>query len=100
MNELNEGYTIAQKYTHELNQGERELSKIEDKIQAISERAEDLRNQYLELEQAKSERENMADSKVKKRLTPKLRTWKKRINIHVIISSELTKSLQTRHIQK
>jgi len=72
MNELSEGYVIARSYINELNQGERELARIEDSIKAISKRTEDLREQYLKLEQAKAEREGMGFFQSKKEINAKI----------------------------
>ena len=72
MNELNEGYNISKNYVNELNQNERESSRAKDKIKAISRRSNDLRIQYRELEQAKTERDRMGIFKNKKEINTKV----------------------------
>ena len=72
MNELNEGYLIAKKQISEINNAERELSRIESRAADIRKRVDDLHRLNHELQQAKFERENMGVFQNEKQLDAKI----------------------------
>jgi len=77
MNELNEGYKIVKNNINESNQSERELTKIESNLKAISTRMDDLHRQYNDLQQAIKERDNMSAFKNKREINAKIENMEK-----------------------